>query len=102
MDIRERIQAVIDRNPELSLRKVSLAAGLSDSMLHKFMKGSTRSLTLETVDKLARALDVDAVWLAYGEGDPERAGEIDALLKRIPDDQREQAMRVLEAFVKAA
>lgn len=102
MDIRDRIQAVLDRNPGMSLRSVSLDAGLSDSMLHKFMKGSTRSLTLETVDKLAKALNVDPVWLAYGEGDPERASEIDALLKRIPEDQREQALRVLQAFTRDA
>ncbi len=57
MDIRERIKVVIDRKPGLTLRNVSLAAGLSDSMLHKFMTGGTRSLTLETVDKLAAALE---------------------------------------------
>lgn len=100
MDIRDRIKAVIAAKPELSVRKVSLSAGLSDSALHKFLSGSTDSITLKTVEKLAAALEVDARWLAYGEGDPDMASDLSSILKRIPEDQREQALRVLEAFAR--
>lgn len=100
MDIRDRIIMLIEKDPELSVRNVSLAAGLSDSALSKFLKGSIRSLTLETVDKLAEALGVDPEWLAYGVGDPERASSIDKLFKQVPEDQREQARRILETFTR--
>lgn len=91
---------MIDANPEMSVRSVSLAAGLSDSALHKFLTGATDSLTLKTVDKLAEALGVDAQWLAYGEGSPERAGELASLWDRIAERDREQARRILETFAR--
>lgn len=100
MDIRDRIKAVIESNPDMSVRSVSLEAGLSDSMLNKFLKGETRSPTLETVDKLAKALDVDPRWLAYGEGDPERASTIDRLISKIPPNRMDDAIAVLEVFAK--
>lgn len=100
MDIRARIRSVIDANPEMSPRSVSLAAGLSDSMLHKFLTGSTTSMTLDTVAKLAEALGVDETWLAYGKGDPERTTPADSIFRRIREQDREQALRVLESFTR--
>lgn len=100
MDIRDRIRAVIDRNPELTIRNVSLAAGLSDSMLGKFLNGSVDSLTLKTVDKLAEALGVDARWLAYGEGDPEPAAELTNLWDRIAEQDKGIAKRMLEGLAR--
>lgn len=98
MDIRARIKAVIDAHPDMTVRNVSLAAGLSDSALHKFLTGSTVSMTLETVDKVAEALGVDPAWLAYGEGSPERASTITKLMKGMDPAQQRQAIRILEAF----
>lgn len=100
MDIRARIRSVIDANPEMTVRNVSLAAGLSDSALHKFLTGSTNSLTLETVDKVADALGVDPAWLAYGEGDPERASSVTKIWERIAENQRDVALRILEEFTR--
>ena len=100
MDIRERINAVIKASATMSVRNVSLAAGLSDSALHKFLTGSTVSLTLDTVDKLAEALGVDPAWLAYGEGSPERATKIAKVLERISEQDQERALAVLEAFAR--
>jgi transcriptional regulator with XRE-family HTH domain len=99
VDIRDRIRAVLDEKG-LSARKVSLDAGLSDSALHKFLTGSTDSLTLKTVDKIADALGVDPRWLAYGEGDPEPAGELTHIWERIAERDRDQARRVLESFTR--
>lgn len=100
MDIRARIKAIIDSNPELTVRNVSLAAGLSDSALHKFLTGATQSLTLETVDKLAKALGVDPAWLAYGEGDPEPASDITDIWSKIAERDRQRARRILEEFTR--
>ena len=100
MDIRDRIRHVIDSNPELSLRNVSLNAGLSDSWLGKFLKGSVDSPTLKTVEKLAEALGVDARWLAYGEGDPEPASGIDDIWDRISEKDRPTARRMLEGLAR--
>lgn len=74
--MRERIKAVIAEKPDLSVRNVSLAAGMSDSALNKFLNGSVDSITIRTAEKLAKALEVDARWLVFGEGDPEEARDI--------------------------
>ena len=100
MDIRARIRMIIEQSDELTVRSVSLAAGLSDSALHKFLTGATESITLKTVDKLAEALGVDARWLAYGEGDPDRAADIADIWDRIPASQRDQAKRILDTFAR--
>lgn len=100
MDIRQRIESVIEARDDLTVRSVSLKAGLSDSALHKFLKGSIQSLTLDTVDKLAKALGVDARWLAYGEGDQDEAGDLGPLLRRIAESDREQVRKILETFAR--
>lgn len=100
MDIRARIRQVIEGNAEMTVRSVSLAAGLSDSALHKFLSGATDSLTLKTVDKLADALGVDPRWLAYGEGTPERATKVEQIMERLDKADQERALRMLEAFVR--
>jgi transcriptional regulator with XRE-family HTH domain len=97
MDVRERIRATIAER-KTTPRAVSLKAGLSDSMVHKFLTGATTSLTLDTVDKIAAALQVDPAWLAYGEGTPDLATDIAEIVSRIPEEDREQLKRVLEAF----
>lgn len=100
MDIRDRIKSVIEAAPDKTVRSVSLAAGLSDSALHKFLTGATDSITLKIVDKLAEALGVDAVWLAYGEGDPDLAADVGRLLERIPESRRQEALAILQVFAR--
>lgn len=100
MDFRDRINAIIDADDELTVRNVSLKAGLSDSALNKLLKGDVRSPTLETIEKLAEALDVDARWLAFGEGDPERYADVGRLLETMRDERRKQAMEFLQVFAR--
>jgi len=100
MDIRQRLQLAIDARAEISARSLSLKAGLSDSMLHKFLTGATDSITVKNLEKVAGALDVDMRWLMFGEGDPEPATDIGAIFKRIPESQRLQAIAVLETFAR--
>lgn len=84
----------------MSARKVSLDAGLSDSLVHKFVTGANSSITLETLDKIAKALEVDPVWLAYGEGDPEPASEVSDIWNKIAENDRATALRVLKSFAR--
>lgn len=100
MDIRQRLQAAIDARDGLSARSLSLKAGLSDSMLHKFLTGATDSITVKNLEKVAEALEVDMRWLMFGEGDPEPATDISAILRRIPESQRRQALAILETFAR--
>ena len=100
MDIRDRIRSVIEANPNFSIRGVSLSAGLSDSMLHKFLNGATDSLNLKTVDMIADALNVEPQWLAYGDGDPERVSTLANVWDRIAEPDRAQALRILETFAR--
>jgi Helix-turn-helix. len=100
MDFRDRINAIIDSDDELSVRNVSLKAGLSDSALNKLLKGDVRSPTLETIEKLADALDVDARWLAFGEGQPERFSDVGNLLQAMSEERRKQALEFLQVFAR--
>lgn len=100
MDIRERIRWAIEQNPELTIRNVSLEAGLSDSALHKFLTSQTTDLKLGTVSKLAEALNVDAVWLAYGEGDPERATDLGDKIAQLSLEDRATVAQLVDRFVR--
>lgn len=88
MDVRARINQIISETPGMSVRSVSLAAGLSDSMLQKFLSGQTDSMTIKTAEKLAEALHVDPRWLIFGEGEPDQATDVAAKIKRLSDAQR--------------
>lgn len=96
MDIRARIIGTIAEKPGLTVRSVSLAAGLSDSMLQKFLSGQTDSMTIKTAEKLAEALDVDARWLIFGEGEPDQATDVAAKIQRLSDAQRELVAQLVE------
>lgn len=104
MDVRGRIRQILDENPEWSPRSVSLKAGLSDSMLTKFLnpdkKGGVQSVTLETLEKIAEALGVNARWLAFGDYPRERDPKIVNIFDRIAERNKEQALRVLESFTE--
>lgn len=100
MDLRDRIRSIIDSNDELSIRNVSLKAGLSDSWLDKLLKGGVRSPTLENIEKLAKALEVDPRWLAFGEGSPERFADIGDMLSRATEEQAEMAREMLRVILR--
>lgn len=100
MDMRERIKAVIAEKPGMTVRSVSLEAGLSDSMLHKFLSGQTDSMTIKTAQSLAKALAVDPRWLIFGEGDPDEATDASNIFKLIPPEHQELAMQVLRGFLR--
>jgi transcriptional regulator with XRE-family HTH domain len=100
MDLRTRIEAVMAAQPDFTVRNISLKAGLSDSWLHKLLKGDVRSPTLENVEKLAEALDVDPRWLAFGEGDPERFADIGRIVERFSEEQAEMARQMLQVIAR--
>jgi len=98
MDLRDRIKSLIDHNPGLTVRSVLLAAGLSDSMLHKFLTNQTDSMNIKTVEKLAAVLNVDPRWLAFGEGGPEVFTDISEKIDRLPDQQRAIVIQLIDQF----
>ena len=76
-----KASAVIGRRLSIarSKRKMTMAelagkAGLSPSTINLIEK-SRRSPTAETVEGLARALNIDPCWLAYGTGKQPEWGE---------------------------
>lgn len=94
MDMRERIIALIEADPTLSVRGVSIAAGLGETTLRNFLKGMTRSMTLESIEKIADILGVSSRYIAYGDNEP-----VTYIWDRIPSARRQQALQVLETFV---
>jgi transcriptional regulator with XRE-family HTH domain len=98
MDMRDRIRSVIDADDKLTVRNVSLRAGLSDSWLNKLLKGDVRSPTLDAVERLAEVLDVDPRWLAFGEGSPERYTDISQMIEGLSETQVQLAREMLDAI----
>lgn len=100
MDLRDRINSLIDADDKRTVRNVSLKAGFSDSWLDKLLKGGVKSPTLESIEKLAVALDVDPRWLAFGEGSPERYADIGEIVSRLTEQQAEMARQMLQVIAR--
>jgi transcriptional regulator with XRE-family HTH domain len=96
MDARARIKSIMAEKG-LSARKVSLDAGLSDSMVHKYLTGQTDSITVDNLEKIAKALGVSFRHLMFG--DPE-SDKVAYIWDRISERDRQRALRVLEGFVE--
>lgn len=94
MDLRERIEEEIAKRPGMTVRSLSLHAGLSDSALNKFMTRQTKSLTTDNLEKIAAALGLSVRQLWWGDAD----GKVAYIWDHIPDNRKEQALRVLESF----
>lgn len=100
MDIRDRIHSLIDADDKRTVRNVSLKAGFSSSWLDKFLKGDVRSPTLDSIEKLAVALEVDARWLAFGEGTPERYADIGRMIEKMTEEQAELARQMIQVITR--
>jgi len=94
MDVRDRIREIIERKG-LTLRGVSLAAGLSDSMLHKFLSGRTKSITVDNLEYIAQALDVSLHYLLLGNPDYE---DVIVIWDKLTGRQRRLAKKILKAL----
>lgn len=94
MDVRARIRQILDEK-SLSVRKVSLDAGMSDSMLHKYLTGQTRSITVDNLEGVARALGVSMRFLWFGEDQHEN---VVYYWDKFNERQRRQALRILETL----
>lgn len=98
MDLRARIQAQIDKHDGMTVRSLSIKAGLSDSALHKFMTGKTKSLTTDNLEKIADALGLSVRELWWGNAD----GKVAYIWDHIPDERKDLALRTLEQFADKA
>lgn len=96
MDVRERLTRLIEDRGDLSYTNVAKAAGLSSSAVHKYCTGQVRSMTLDNLEKIAKAVNVSMRWLLFGEDDT----NVVSIYDRIPIAKREQALKVLEAFAE--
>lgn len=96
MDLRQRIQAEIELRPGMTVRSLSIQAGLSDSALHKFMTGATKSLTTDNLEKIAAALELTVRELWWGDAN----GKVTYIWDHIPENRKQQALRVLESFAE--
>jgi DNA-binding Xre family transcriptional regulator len=94
MDLRARIAEEIAKHEGMTVRSLSLQAGLSDSALHKFMTGMTKSLTTDNLEKLAEALGLTVRELWWGNDD----GKIAYIWEHIPEERKDLAHEVLQRF----
>lgn len=93
-----RINQILEASPGLTARSVSLEAGLSDSMIHKFLTGGTKSMTVDNLERVAEALGVNPRWLIFGDAPRFPDPKLAHIWDHIPERRRKQALKVLEAF----
>jgi len=80
-----------------SARRLALEANLADTTVSKFLSGSTRSITIENLEKCAAVLEVSMRHLMFGEPDVDNVASI---WERIPTANREQAKAILKTFAE--
>lgn len=96
--IRHRLKEAIAHREDATPRNVSLKAGLSDSALHKFLTGSSRTMTIEKLQAVARAIDIPLRYLTHGDVGFDVVSDVwDA----IPEEKRGQALDILKTFLPA-
>jgi len=87
MGVKENIRKIIDADPDLTVRNVSLAAGLSDSALHKFLTKPEQSMSVANLEKVADVLGVRTAELfneVSGLSDSDFERMIFAALQEVP------------------
>jgi transcriptional regulator with XRE-family HTH domain len=97
MSIRNRLDEAMASNSAMTYRKLSLKAGMSDSMVHKYMTGATQNMSTDKLITIAEILNVDPRWLIFGDTTPPN-GVIN-LWDRIAEADKPRAIAILEAFV---
>ena len=97
--IRERLEGAVNLNPDMTYRKLSLLAGLSDSMIHKFMTGATQSMSIDTLINIAEVLNVDPRWLIFG--DTRLRDSLASTWERISDSDKPRALAILRLFAES-
>lgn len=98
----DRIQQRLDATGQTA-NAASLKAGLDRDYIGDLFKGAVRSPRMQTVEKLAGALECDPEWLWYGDGeDPASidsvAIEAREIVEGLPPHLKDNAMTVLRAF----
>lgn len=78
-----------------SARRLSVEAGLADTTVSKYLSGSTRSITIENLEKCAAVLGVSMRHLMFGEPDSDN---VVSIWERIPNRNRDQARAILKTF----
>jgi transcriptional regulator with XRE-family HTH domain len=96
-DVKQRIRELIEARDDLSPRNVALKAGLSDSLVHKFLTKESQSMTVRNLEKIADAMGVSLRWVLFGD-----EAEVVDIWDRIPVEQRPHARNILETFAKRA
>lgn len=104
MDIRSRIRQVLAEHPDWTPSGISLKAGLSNSMLGKFLNpdgpGGIKSMTTDRLEAVAKALDVNPRWLMFGDYPKKVDPKIAYIWDRIPPTRQDQALAILETFAE--
>jgi hypothetical protein len=97
VSVKHRNRDINESRDDLTVRGVSLSAGLSDSALHKFLTSDSHSMMLSNLEKVADAMGVPLYELLVDQPPPAPA-EVVNIWDRIPDRHRNQALTILRTF----
>lgn len=97
----QRLQAVIDADPELTAAGLATRAGLNNSAIRYILNGRVNNPRIDTAEKICAALGTTYEDFMRDEYTSEEQ-EILSLLSELPDDLRRQLLGYGQALRDAA
>jgi len=96
----DRLQKVIDSDPELTAAGLAVKAGLNNSTIRGLLSGRTKNVRVDTANKICKALET-TLDKFMSDGQPEEEAEIARLVSQLPEPLRRQLIGYGEALLAA-
>jgi transcriptional regulator with XRE-family HTH domain len=98
MTVARNIEAIMERK-RLSAPEVARRAGINPTGVYDILSGKSRSPKIETLGKIAKALDVPVALLFEEVGEAEIRREIVSLFARLPEPERMRLIVTARAWL---
>lgn len=98
MTVARNIEAIMERK-RLSAPEVARRAGINPTGVYDILSGKSRSPKIETLGKIAKALDVPVALLFEEADEAEIRREIVSLFARLPEPERMRLIVTARAWL---
>lgn len=98
MIVARNIQAIMGRK-KLSAPEVARRAGINATGVYDILSGKSRSPKIETLGKIAGALEVPVALLFEDQSDTDLRQEIISVFARLPEEERQRLLLTARAWL---
>lgn len=68
MEFKDRLRKALEESGS-SVQEIADSCDMTKQAIHKLLEGHSKSLSMENLPKMARALQINAAWLGWEEGE---------------------------------